>query len=46
MEFLSQLVDKVRPLTGEKVCINDLVRMMMESHGSYEYDARKAVCIW
>ena len=46
MDLLSQLVDELRPLPGEKICINDLVEMMMDNYGSYECDAKRAAYIW
>ena len=46
VDVLSQLVDEVRPMVGETVCINDLTEIMVEHYKSYEADARRAAITW
>ena len=46
VDLLSQLVDELHPLIGDKICKYDLAEMLMENFGLYECDAREAADIW
>jgi hypothetical protein len=46
VDVLSHLVDELRPMIGETVCIKDLAEILIVNYGSYEPDARRAANTW
>ncbi|MBR3410568.1 MAG: hypothetical protein IKG94_07340 [Candidatus Methanomethylophilaceae archaeon] len=46
VDLLSQLVDEHFPLPGDKLCVHDLVELLMDGYGKYEEESKRAAAIW